>query len=381
VTRIQGDWLTARPVQQVLGLLSGGGHSALLVGGCVRNALLGVPVTDLDIATDARPLRVLELASKAGLKAVPTGIDHGTVTVIADGHPHEITTFRRDVKTDGRRAEVAFPASLAEDAARRDFTINALYADAEGNVTDPLDGLPDLRARRIVFVGDPEARIREDYLRILRFFRFFAVFGGPGAAPDAEGLAACGRLAPELGRISKERIGQEMRKLLNAGDPIPALAAMDESGVLAQVLGKSEVAVAARLLALEGGHPSGWIARLAALGASGEAGALRLSRDEAGALAVLKTEASGARGAGELGYRHGAETARRILLLRAAQSGGTLPSTWLDEATHGAAARFPVSAGDLMPRHAGAELGQRLKALEDRWIASGFALSREQLLA
>ena len=220
-------------LRRVLGALAP--HRALVVGGAVRNALLGEPVEDIDIATDARPGQVVDLARAAGLKPVPTGIEHGTVTVVADGRGFEVTTFRRDVETDGRRAVVAFSNRIEDDAARRDFTMNALYAEPSGEVLDPVGGLPDLSARRVRFVGDPDRRIIEDYLRILRFFRFHAHCGRPGAA-DAEALAACARHAGGLARISRERIGAEMRKLLSAEDPVEAVRLMEESGVLAQVL-------------------------------------------------------------------------------------------------------------------------------------------------
>jgi len=177
MTRIDEAWLTEPATQQVCRALTEGGAQALFVGGCVRNALLGAPVSDIDITTDAHPERVMALAAAAGIKAVPTGIAHGTVTLVANSIPHEVTTFRRDVETDGRRAVVAFSDSIHEDAARRDFTMNALYARPDGTVLDPLDGLPDLQARRVRFIGDATDRIREDYLRSLRYFRFHAWYG------------------------------------------------------------------------------------------------------------------------------------------------------------------------------------------------------------
>ena len=234
--RINADWIRAEGLQSVMGLLTVAGHQAFLVGGCVRNALISQPVADIDIATDAVPERVVALAEQAGHKVVPTGIDHGTVTVIAGGEVHEVTTFRRDVATDGRRATVAYATDLADDAARRDFTMNALYADASGQIYDPLGGLPDLLARRVRFVGDAAARIKEDYLRILRFFRFHAWYGDPGRGIDAEALAACAEHANGISRLSCERVGHEMRKLLAAPDPAPSVAAMHSAGILQQVL-------------------------------------------------------------------------------------------------------------------------------------------------
>ena len=220
--RIAGDWLALPATRAVCAALTARGDRALFVGGCVRNALLGRPVADIDIATDALPERTIALAAAAGLHPVPTGLAHGTVTIVADHRPFEVTTFRRDVTTDGRHATVAFSTDLAEDAARRDFTMNALYADPSGAVIDPLDGLSDLLARRVRFVGDPAERIAEDYLRILRFFRIHAWYGDPAGGLDADGLAACAALQDGLDQLSRERVGAEMTKLLAAADPAPA---------------------------------------------------------------------------------------------------------------------------------------------------------------
>lgn len=380
--KIAGDWLTAGHVQKVLAMLSGGGHQALLVGGCVRNAALFQPVADIDIATDAPPERVIALAKNAGLKPVPTGIDHGTVTVVADHIGHEVTTFRRDVETFGRHATVAFSTDLREDAARRDFTMNALYATADGTVLDPLGtGLADLAARRLRFVGDPAQRISEDYLRILRFFRFTAWYGDPDQGMDAEGLAACAAFSAGIETLSRERIGHEMRKLLSAPDPAPAVAAMQASGVLAQVLPGAEARFLAPLVHLEGSVPADPLRRLACLGGEDPAERLRLSKTEARRLEQLRAALSDPGSEAELGYRYGAGTGRDALLIRAATLGQEISDFSRNRVAFGAAQRFPVTAADLMPALAGPALGARLKALETRWIASGFSLSREALLA
>ncbi|MBS0564411.1 MAG: CCA tRNA nucleotidyltransferase [Proteobacteria bacterium] len=378
--RITGEWIADQGLQRVLACLTGAGQRALLVGGAVRNALLGLPVADIDIATDAPPARVAALAGAAGLKVVPTGIDHGTVTVIADGVPHEVTTFRRDVKTDGRRAVVAFSTRIEEDAGRRDFTMNALYADAAGLVIDPLGGLPDLLARRVRFVGRAEERIREDYLRILRFFRFHAAYGDPAKGIDPDGLAACAANLAGIETLSRERIGHEMRRLLAAPDPAPALAAMRAAGVLTLTLPGADPRPVAPLVHLEGALAPDWLRRLAALGGADAAGALRLSRGETRDLTVLRDGLGSGAGAGELGWRRGAAVARDVILLRAAVLEMPPPAGWQAAAARGAAARFPVRAADLAPL-AGAPLGQRLRELEARWIASDFELSRAQLLA
>lgn len=235
-------WLTASATRAVIAALeaAGGPGCARFVGGCVRNALIGRAVADIDIATTLQPDATERAVRAAGLKAVPTGIAHGTVTAVAERTPFEITTLRRDVSTDGRNATVAFTDDWAEDAARRDFRLNALYADAEGRIYDPTgEGAADAMAGRIVFVGDPETRIREDFLRILRFFRFHAWYGR--GEPDAAALTACRSLASGMTRLSAERVSSELMKLLSAPDPRAAMAAMAEAGVLAEVLPEAEL--------------------------------------------------------------------------------------------------------------------------------------------
>ncbi len=377
--KVAGDWLAHEGTQALCAALETAGHQALFVGGCVRNALLGVPVADVDIATDARPETVSVIAEKAGFRVVPTGIDHGTVTVIAKGVPHEVTTFRRDVETDGRRAVVAFSTRIEEDAARRDFTMNALYADRSGAVIDPLGGLPDLRTRRVRFVGDAEARITEDYLRILRFFRFHAQYGDPDQGLDAEGLAACAAFSAGIETLSRERIGAEMRKLLAAPDPAPSVAAMAAAGVLAQVLPGADPRMLAPLVHLEGPEPIRWLRRLAVLGGEDVTEALRLSRAEARDLAALRAALGGMEGPAALGWRLGADGGADAVLARAASLGVPPPDGWQAEVARGAIARFPVSAADLAPL-AGAALGRRLKEMESQWLAGGLRAGKNDLL-
>lgn len=376
--RVGGDWLTHPGTQALCTALVAASYRALFVGGCVRNAILGEPVADVDLTTDARPEAVTKLAEAAGFKVVPTGIDHGTVTVIAGGKPHEVTTFRRDVETDGRRAVVAFSTLIEEDAQRRDLTMNALYADADGQVIDPLGGLPDTLARRVRFVGDPETRIREDYLRILRFFRFHAAYGDPTGGLDAEGLAACAALADGMTHVSRERIGAEMRKLLSAPDPAPAVAAMAQSGVLAHVLPGADTRALAPLVHLEGDLPPKWLRRLAVLG--GEVEGLRLSRQEDADLGRIRDLLGAPHGSAPLGWLLGAELSEDTLLARAATLETPLPPHWRAEVTRGAAASFPVTAADLMPALQGPALGARLKALQDRWLRSDLRLDKPGLL-
>lgn len=376
--RITGDWLDHPGTQALCAAMETAGHRALLVGGCVRNALLGVEVADVDLATDATPQTVSTIAEAAGFRPVPTGIDHGTVTVIAGGKPHEITTFRRDVETDGRRAVVAYSTDIQEDAQRRDFTMNALYADRHGTLIDPLGGLPDLLARRVRFVGDPETRIREDYLRILRFFRFHAAYGDPDGGIDPEGLAACAALADGLEGISRERIHAELRKLLAARDPAPAVAAMSQAGVLARVLPGADPRALAPLVHLDAAQPPRWLRRLAVLG--GDTADLRLSKAEARDLAALRAAVGAPDTPAALAYRLGEALAADAILARAALLETPLPANWQTEVRRGAASRFPVSAADLMPALQGEALGARLKQFEARWLASDLTASRDDLL-
>ncbi len=229
------DWLTRPATQAVFDALSGEGVETRAVGGAVRNAFLKLPVAEVDLATTATPQEVIALAAKAGLKTVPTGIEHGTVTVIADGTPFEVTTLRRDVETFGRHAEVAFTRDWEADAKRRDFTLNALYADRDGTVFDPLHGYDDLAAGRVRFIGDAAERIREDYLRILRFFRFNAYYGkGP---LDAAGLRACVALRNGLMQLSAERIWIELKRILIAPRAADAIEALFDYGLLTEILG------------------------------------------------------------------------------------------------------------------------------------------------
>ncbi len=383
MTRIDGDWLRNPATQAVLGALEQSGAQALLVGGCVRDALLGRSVGDIDIATDARPERVIDIARSAGIRAVPTGIDHGTVTLVADGVGHEVTTFRHDVTTDGRHAVVRFASQIEEDASRRDFTMNALYARRNGEVLDPLGGLGDLRAQRVRFIGDAEARIREDYLRSLRFFRFHAWYGDPAGGLDAEALGAIAANLDGLAGLSRERVGAEMLKLLAAPDPAPSVAAMRQCGALARLLPGADDRALAPLVDLEaqaGAEPEA-LRRLAVLGGEDVAERLRLSRRRARRLGALAGLATGTQGAAEIAWRHGPDMARDALLLRCAMLEQGWPEGAEAAIEKGVAAKFPVRAADLMPRHQGAEIGRRLKALEADWIASGFSLGRDDLLS
>jgi len=380
--KVDGDWRRHEGAQALMGAIAASGFRSLFVGGCVRNAVLGAPVLDIDIATDALPQTVMGLADAVGFKPVPTGVDHGTVTVVANGHPLEVTTFRKDVETDGRHAVVTFSDDVAEDAARRDFTMNALYAEADGTVVDPLGGLPDLHARRVRFVGDPGTRIREDYLRILRYFRFHAWYGDPDAGIDAEALAACAEGAEGLAGLSAERIGQETLKLLGARDPAPAIGAMQQSGILMRVLPGADPAALAPLVHLEdliGAEPDP-IRRLAALGGEDVSDRLRLSKRQFKGLETLREGLGSEGGLEETAWRYGREQGQDIALLRAAVFSAPLPADLNARLDTGAGAVFPVRGADLAGKLEGPAIGRKLDELQRRWIDSGFTLDRETLL-
>ncbi|WP_424943580.1 CCA tRNA nucleotidyltransferase [Aliiroseovarius crassostreae] len=381
MTRLTGDWFRQDRVLALSNAFAASGYQLHFVGGCVRNALMDEPIADLDLSTDARPDQVMELAAAAGFKPVPTGIDHGTITVVVDGEGFEITTYRKDVETDGRRAVVAFADTMEEDAHRRDFTMNALYADVEGHVIDPLGGLPDLYVRRVRFIDDATARIREDYLRTLRFFRFYAWYGDEQQGPDPDALAAISANLDGLETLSKERVGSELLKLLAAPDPAPAVATMEQCGVLARFLPGADPTAMPVLVHLEAELSPDPIRRLAALGGEGVAEALRMSRKDAKRLAEMRNGMGSMTPSAELAYRHGADMARDIVLLRAAQMGQEVAAGVMDDIAKGARAQFPIVPADLMPEISGPALGAKLNELEARWVASGFTLTREELLS
>ena len=376
-------WLEASATRAVMTALeaAGGAGCARFVGGCVRNSLLGQPVDDIDIATLLTPDRTMAALKAAGLKAVPTGVEHGTVTGVSERRPYEITTLRRDVETDGRRAVVAFTQDWAEDAARRDFRLNALYADAEGRVFDPTGGgLDDAAAGRIVFVGQAETRIREDYLRILRFFRFYAWYGR--GAPDAAGLAACAALKDGMAQLSAERVSKELLKLLAAPDPRPAVRAMDEAGALAQVLPQVQPLTLFQALCDVTEDP---VLRLSALlpadagAAAAAAAALRLSNADRDRLIaavaegpVVAPDMAPAQARAAL-YRLG-RVAFEDRLARAEAAGGGDGGALRALAADWTPPRPPVNGRDLarLGVPPGPETGRLLKAFEDGWIADDF---------
>lgn len=381
MTRILGAWLSQPGTQSVIQVLEMAGYEARFVGGCVRNAVLGKHVNDIDIATSAKPEQTQQVAKAAGLSAIPTGIDHGTITVVAQGISHEVTTYRQDVETDGRHARVKFSTDISVDAARRDFTMNALYADSDGNVIDPIGGLADLRVGRLRFVGNAKDRIREDHLRSLRFFRFAAWYADPAQGFDPDALDAIARQLDGLGGLSRERVGAEIVKLMTAPDPAPAVHAMSKTGVLAHVLPGATESVLAQLIHLEGlanAVPDA-LRRLAVMGWT-DAQALRLSRRDGRRLQQISTNAQSTQTPEELGFFHGVQAAKDALLMRAVSVGAPWNSQHMERARAASEAKFPISASDLMPVYLGQALGDRLRQLQKIWLASRMTLDRTTLL-
>ncbi|MGO8866231.1 MAG: CCA tRNA nucleotidyltransferase [Alphaproteobacteria bacterium] len=400
-------WMTAPATERVLAALGAKGAEVRFVGGCVRDAILGRPVKDIDIATHDPPEAVTALLEAARIKVVPTGLAHGTVTAVIGPHHFEITTLRRDVETYGRRAKVAFTADWAADAARRDLTINALFAAPDGTLYDPFGGLEDLRQGRIRFVGDARTRIREDVLRLLRFFRFFAHYGK--SPPDAEALAACRELAPLLPTLSGERVAAETLKLLSAPEPASIVALMIEEGIVAHFLPEADgVAPLRALVTLEGlGPGTDALRRLAALldprqgseGADALALRLRLSNAERERLVALAAPAEVPQPEMSeklqrlLLYRLGAARFRDLALLawaheiaRSGPSPRRVAEAWREHLAAAASwtpRRLPVKGRDALRLGvpAGPKVGRLIAALEAWWIEEDFRPGREACLA
>jgi poly(A) polymerase len=401
VARVLEDapWLKSGPTARVLELLNSNGEEARVVGGAVRNALLKIPTGDIDIATTALPTEVIRRAREAGIKSVPTGIEHGTVTLVVDTQPFEVTTLREDTETFGRKAKVAFGRSWIVDAQRRDFTINGLSVDADGVVHDHVGGLDDVAAKRVRFIGDPDRRIAEDYLRILRFFRIHAAFGA--GAPDRAGYLACIRARAGLASLSAERVRMEMVKLMVAENAAVAIAAMVDGGLLLPVFGGvaytgpfTAMIAAERSLGLQ---PNA-VRRLAALAvavtedAKRLATRLRLTNAETKALNSMghrwwrlagMDEATARRRL----YRLGEDRYRDRLMLAWARAGGDAGSAqWRELATlpeRWSAPKFPLKAADFVARGIGEgpALGHALALAEDAWLAADFPLQETALKA
>jgi poly(A) polymerase len=386
-------WMTEPATAAVLGALARGGVEARFVGGCVRDALLGRAIVDIDLATPAPPQDVTRLLSAARFKVVPTGLKHGTLTAVVPPRHFEITTLRRDVENFGRHAKVAFTDDWAEDARRRDFTMNALFLDQEGRVFDPVGGLPDLRAGRVRFVGDAEQRIREDVLRLLRFYRFHAHYGR--GEPDAAARAACRKLAPLLPGLSGERVQAELLKLLGAPDPVPTLRLMVEDGVLAVLLPEAaRIELVGAVAALEPERDR--VRRLAALLTPDRVAALAVSqrlrvsneiRDRLVDLAdpAWPVDLDGDARAQRRALRHlGLNRYRDLVVLRGAETGAVERARALfAEAPALAPPDFPIKGRDVtrLGLSPGPKVGRLLREVEEWWEAGDFRADRAACLA
>lgn len=374
------EWMIRQSTESVMHAIGGYDNpaSALFVGGCVRDELLGRPVHDIDIATIHTPPQIISLLEKAGIKAIPTGIDHGTITAVSNGKSFEITTLRRDVETDGRHAVIAFTTDWAEDAQRRDFTFNTLLADCEGRIYDPTgQGVDDLERRSVIFVGDAQQRIREDYLRILRFFRFHAQVGK--GAPDDAALAACRAEAGNMGGLSRERITQELFKLLSVADPAPTLSLMFENKVLADLPdGDFQANIMTRLCECQT-HCQAFDlpARLFVLGGLKE----RFFEQYCVLSNAQKKDITSLSKAHEsfdeisekmlklLIYKYKNKIALQSLFIRLIEA-GTFDEDLVELAATWEAPTFPITGEDLIAEGVpqGPELGRRLKELEEQWL-------------
>ncbi|MFT6659452.1 CCA tRNA nucleotidyltransferase [Maritalea sp.] len=402
-------WLQRASVKVVFDLLDGANGQTKAVGGVVRDTILGNPTGDVDMASKFTPTQIIDRAAKANIKAIPTGIEHGTVTLVIDGEAIEVTSLRKDIKTDGRRAVVEFGGDWKDDAKRRDFTFNALYVGPDGELLDPLGGLDDCLKREVRFIGDAKQRIKEDYLRILRFYRFFAFYGA--GRPEADGLRATVALKSGLDQLSPERIWQELKKLLSAPDPSRSLLWMRTTGVLAAILPEGEkwgIDAIHGLVTAE--QDLGWkidpilrlksilppmVDKMTALGkrlrlsnveadqlqkwamAEGltaemsdqELKALIYWGDQPAILSALQLSLANMRQKSTESLEAVERSSGYLRLLKVAQ-------TW-------EAPEFPVKGQDLLGlgQVPGPQIGVELNKLEQAWVDSGFALSREQLLA
>lgn len=393
----QHAWMTAAPTRAVMAALDGEERDlARFVGGCVRNALMGYPVDDVDIATLLVPEAVMARTAAAGLRPVPTGVEHGTVTVVSGGIPFEVTTLRKDVATDGRRATIAFASDWKEDAARRDFRLNAIYARPDGSLYDPFGGAADAAAGRVIFIGDAEQRIAEDYLRILRFYRFNAWYGE--GEPDLRGQAASVAMRAGMAQLSAERVWKELKKLLAAPDPVRALEAMQEGHIVDEVLpGPLDFNLLFRIINSDQAmsRAPDPLLRVAALAGAEEdvvttlARAMKVSRAERARLVAAvrrpRLEPGAPRTTLERAlYAIGPQAVEDRIRLSEALGQGDAERTEADLAFARTFDRpvLPVTGADLVAAgfEPGPELGRVLGALEQAWIESGFTLDSGALL-
>ena len=376
-------WLRNPSAQKLSKLYKNFGYQVLFVGGCVRNTILKMPVTDIDLATDAQPEEIIKIAKENNIRFVPTGLAHGTITLIIDNKNYQITTFRTDFDHDGRYAKVEFTESLLLDASRRDLTINALYCNHVGEVIDPLNGLDDIKKQKIKFIGNPNERIKEDNLRILRFFRFQAIYGNKNLEIDSIALEACHNHKSKLAALSKERITSELRKILSAPNPLEVIIKMNETGVLNELFQKVSIDSLEAYLKTEEKFKINinWLGRLLSLQVTQEEESLKLTRCEFKFLKQTKSAIENQIHVLEFSYYNGVENGKIYSILQNFIHNIILSKNLLDQINSLATKKFPITAKDLMPEISGKKLGEALRSLEDRWIKSNFTLSKKELLA
>jgi poly(A) polymerase len=376
-------WLRNPSAQKLSKLYKSFGYQVLFVGGCVRNTILKMPVTDIDLATDAQPEEIIKIAKENNIRFVPTGLAHGTITLIIDNKNYQITTFRTDFDHDGRYAKVEFTESLLLDASRRDLTINALYCNHVGEVIDPLNGLDDIKKQKIKFIGNPNERIKEDNLRILRFFRFQAIYGNKNLEIDSIALEACHNHKSKLAALSKERITSELRKILSAPNPLEVIIKMNETGVLNELFQKVSIDSLEAYLKTEEKFKINinWLGRLLSLQVTQEEESLKLTRCEFKFLKQTKSAIENQIHVLEFSYYNGVENGKIYSILQNFRHNIILSKNLLNQINSLATKKFPITAKDLMPEISGKKLGEALRSLEDRWIKSNFTLSKKELLA
>ena len=376
-------WLRNPSAQKLSKLYKSFGYQVLFVGGCVRNTILKMPVTDIDLATDAQPEEIIKIAKENNIRFVPTGLAHGTITLIIDNKNYQITTFRTDFDHDGRYAKVEFTESLLLDASRRDLTINALYCNHVGEVIDPLNGLDDIKKQKIKFIGNPNERIKEDNLRILRFFRFQAIYGNKNLEIDSIALEACHNHKSKLAALSKERITGELRKILSAPNPLEVIIKMNETGVLNELFQNVSIDSLEAYLKTEEKFKINinWLGRLLSLQVTQEEESLKLTRCEFKFLKQTKSAIENQIHVLEFSYYNGVENGKIYSILQNFRHNIILSKNLLNQINSLATKKFPITAKDLMPEISGKKLGEALRSLEDRWIKSNFTLSKKDLLA
>jgi len=376
-------WLRNPSAQKLSKLYKSFGYQVLFVGGCVRNTILKMPVTDIDLATDAQPEEIIKIAKENNIRFVPTGLAHGTITLIIDNKNYQITTFRTDFDHDGRYAKVEFTESLLLDASRRDLTINALYCNHVGEVIDPLNGLDDIKKQKIKFIGNPNERIKEDNLRILRFFRFQAIYGNKNLEIDSIALEACHNHKSKLAALSKERITSELRKILSAPNPLEVIIKMNETGVLNELFQNVSIDSLEAYLKTEEKFKINinWLGRLLSLQVTQKEESLKLTRCEFKFLKQTKSAIENQIHVLEFSYYNGVENGKIYSILQNFRHNIILSKNLLNQINSLATKKFPITAKDLMPEIRGKKLGEALRSLEDRWIKSNFTLSKKDLLA